>query len=105
MQKIDAKVAKYTQKIDAKFGKLVRGVIALFLALLIVAIQIPNAGHIVVHPTISPATVFESSFRDRLFVCLGPVFPLICIFVGMFRFKMLEHIGWALLIIFFVWSL
>jgi hypothetical protein len=93
------------EKKDTAIRKVGRGALAILLALFVIAVAIPNAGHIVVHPTVSPATVFESSFHDRLMVCFGPVLPLTCIFVGMFRRPMLEHIGWGLLIIFVVWSL
>jgi hypothetical protein len=88
------------QKFDTKVGKFTRGVLAVFLALLVVGVALPNAGHFVVHPEVSPKTVFESSFHDRLMVCAWPVVPLICIFTGMFfRHGLLEYIGWALLII------
>jgi hypothetical protein len=93
------------KKIDTKIGKLIRSILAILLALLFIAIETPNMGHFVIHPAISPATVFESSFHDRLMVCFWPVIPLICIFVGMFREPLLEYIGWGLLIILFVGGL
>jgi hypothetical protein len=93
------------EKKDTVTRKVGRGAIAVLMALFVVAVGIPNAGHFVVHPTVSPQTVFESSFRDRLSVFVFPVIALVCIFAGMFRRPMLEYVGWGLLIIFVVWSL
>ena len=93
------------QKIDTKVGRLIRGFLAIFLALLVIGVQLPNTGHFVIHPSISPKTVFESSPHDRLMVCVWPAIPLICIFVGMFRYALLEYIGWALLVILVAGSL
>jgi hypothetical protein len=93
------------EKKDTGIRKVGRGTIAILLALFVIAVWIPNAGHFVVHSTISPKTVFESSFHDRLLVCFWPVLPLTCIFVGMFRRPMLEYVGWGLLIILVIWSL
>ena len=93
------------EKKDTAIRKIGRGAIAVLLALFVIAVGIPNAGHFMVNPAVSPQTVFESSFRDRLNIFVLPVIALICIFAGMFRRPMLEYVGWGLLIVFVVWSL
>jgi hypothetical protein len=78
------------------------GAVAILLALVGIAIVTPNMGYFVN----DPATRFVRSFRDEVFVYAAPVIPLTCIFVGMFwQRSLVEHIGWALLIILFVGSL
>ena len=86
------------KKIDTKVARLVRGILAILLGLLLMVLQMPNAGHFVVHPSISPNAVFERSLHDSLMVCIRAAIPLICIFVGMFRYALVEYLGWVLLV-------
>ena len=92
------------KKIDTKVARLVHGILAILLGLLLMGVQMPNAGHFVVHPSISPNAVFERSLHDSLMVCIRAAIPLICIFVGMFRYALVEYLGWALLVMFIALS-
>jgi hypothetical protein len=93
------------KKIDTKVARLVRGILAILLGLVLMGIQMPNAGHSVVHPSISPNAIFERSLHDSLMVCIRAAIPLICIFVGMlFRYALVEYLGWVLLVIFIALS-
>jgi hypothetical protein len=86
------------EKKDTAIKKCGRGAFAILLALLGLAIELPNMGHFVN----DPATRFVTTFRDEVFLYVALLIPLICIFVGMFRASLLEYIGWALLIVEFV---
>jgi hypothetical protein len=86
------------QKKDTAIRKWGRGAFAILLALLSLAIALPNMGHFVN----DPGTRFVTTFRDGIFLYVALLIPLICIFVGMFRVAILEYIGWALLIIVFI---
>jgi hypothetical protein len=88
----------HMKKTDTMVRKCGRGTFAILLALVGLAIELPNMGHFVNDPT----TRFVTTFRDQVFLYAGLLIPLVCIFVGMFRASMLEYIGWALLIIVFV---
>jgi hypothetical protein len=85
-------------KKDTALRKCGRGAFAILLALLGLAIVLPNMGHFVN----DPITRFVTAFRDGIFLYVALLVPLICIFVGMFRTSLLEYIGWALLIIVFI---
>jgi hypothetical protein len=89
------------EKKDNTIRRIIRGALAISLALLAIAVTIPNMGHFVNNPT----THFERSFRDVIFVYAAPVIPLVLIFVGMFGRPNLETIGWGILVILFVGSL
>ncbi|HVU27193.1 MAG TPA: hypothetical protein VHG71_05595 [Verrucomicrobiae bacterium] len=90
------------EKSDTKSWKCVRGVLAILLAFIAVAVVFPNTGHFAIDPT-THKTAFERNFNDTAFIFAAPIIPLICVFLGMFRHrKLLEHVGWALLVILFV---
>jgi hypothetical protein len=83
------------EKRDTTIKRCERGALAILLALLALAVVFPDIGHFVNDPT----TRFVRTFRDGVFLYIGLLIPLACIFAGMFRSSLLEFIGWALLII------
>ena len=93
------------EKKDTMLKRFARGALAILLALISIAVVLPNLWHPASDASIAPPGVLVRSFHDEVVVCVIPIIPLVCIFAGMFRRPFLEYIGWALLIVLFVVSL
>jgi hypothetical protein len=79
-----------------------RGSAALLVALLVIAIGLPNAGRVVVDPATPQTAHIEGRVRDSLIIIAMAVLPLFFIlFLGR-RWWFLEAIGWFLLVFLFV---
>lgn len=76
---------------------------AALLSFLFLAILIPNTGRIVVDLSTTPPTynITERPQQIAMLVAMLLV-PLACIFFGVRRFRVLEFIGWFLLVGLFV---
>ena len=89
------------EKIRAPFPWL-RGGAAILVALLVVAIGLPNAGRVVIDPASPQTAHVEGRVRDSLIIIGMAVLPLVGIlFLGR-RWWFIEAIGWVLLLLLFV---
>jgi len=82
-----------------------RGVLAVFLATLLVAIALPSAGRIVVdHGSGAPGRHVVWGLRE-CFPRVGlALISLACIFLGMWKRWDFEIVGWAILVVFILAS-
>ena len=81
-------------------SKWVRGVFATLLALLVFGVAMPNMVKVIRDDSSTPPTSHVELPRSPVLVLMGMVgVPLALIFIGMFRSRNLENVGWSLLII------
>jgi hypothetical protein len=79
-----------------------RGSAAVLMALLVVAIALPNAGRVVIDHSAPQGGHIEGRVRDSIVIIGITLLPLACIlFIGR-RWWVVEAVGWTLLLLLFV---
>jgi hypothetical protein len=80
----------------------VRVAVAVILSFLFLAILIPNTGTIITVATIPPTRIVEHRPQQIALLVAMLLVPLSCIYLGARRFRILELIGWSLLVGLFI---
>ena len=81
----------------------VRASLAALVTLLFLGILIPNTGRIVVDTSTTPATYHIKDRPQQIAMLVGMLaVPFACIFFGARRSRVLEIIGWVLLVGLFI---
>jgi hypothetical protein len=76
----------------------IRGSFALFLALLVMAVAIPNTGKIIIDRTTSPPTThIEGRFMQSAIIVVIALLPVVCISFLDRRWIAAEVLGWLML--------
>jgi hypothetical protein len=91
-----------TEKPKRQVGR-VRASLAVLIALLFLGILIPNTGRVIVDTSTTPATFQIVGRPQQIAMLVGLLLvPFGCIFLGARRSRVVETIGWVLLVGLFI---